>query len=309
MKKSKTDPISEAIQSRMYDEAKAQQEAFALLHNGLKRYRQSGLLLSETELKAILLYRQSLVMSSQERWLLEESKRSLEEQQRRQRRRYLKIAVAGLSCLLIFSLAAWGLNEDTTEGEGQAFPKIAVEKTAETSIAPPVEPGQEEKTPRQRKPETKKADLQKMEMDKQDTAPETAELQEKGIEEPLVNPFSYTIPVETSHGKVLRVRKAGKWGLADTRYNVLLPLKYRRVRVLDTTRGYFILEYKGKRGIANAKGTVLLPPRYDKLGEYQASEHLLIVYEKGKAGLFDLRSGRPAIELQSKTVQILSKSI
>lgn len=308
MKNFQKDPVLEDIQSRMYQEAKSQQEAYALLQSGLKRHRRSGEMLSSAELKAILPHRHSLVLSTQERWLLEESRTVLEQQRSRKRRQQFKATVLGVGIVLAGCLAAWQLKGPTIAKTEKAAPSQIIFEKPESPPLPATQiPAKEDMT--QTAPDEEVTAAKKTGNEQHSPALPETELQERGVEPPPANPFSYTIPVETSRGKVLRVRKAGKWGLADTRYNVLLPLKYRRVRVLDTTRGYFILELGSKRGIANAEGKVLLAPKYDKLGEYQASEHLLVVYQNGKAGLYDLRSGRPAIQLESKNVQASSESI
>jgi hypothetical protein len=300
-------------QNHWSEEARRQEKAYSLLREGLVRFEETEEVLDASALAEILPFREKLVLSSREHWLLDKSQEFLRMQKVRRRTRIKKIVLASLALgLLVFQ--PWQLLS-TKDREGRldkqpaaAQPVRAVQASSQ---------GEQKISEAQWRsigllPEQQVVDTPDRESGVLVTLPAPENEAPEQTAAPVTDPksnFSVVIPVRTREGEVWRVRKAGEWGLANPEGEVLLPLEFRRVRVLHEAQGYFILEDGSRRGIATATGRVLLPPVYDELGAYDEASELLVVTQKNRSGVFNLRKQQMVIEPEFLAIRHFSEGL
>lgn len=301
MRNSNYNPAEKDVQNTWYEEARKEEKAYSLLRNGLVRFEETERLLDASDLAAILPFRERLVLSSRERWLLIRSQKQHQlEKARRQKKTGEALLLASLIAMLFFQ--PWSMiSPEYTEDDATALPEMIqplrtsthAEWSSPVEQQPPVEtalagspvPSGEPTEPVKKEPEP----------DKSNVDPRSK--------------FSKIIPVRTQAGEVWRVRKAGKWGLASPRGDILLPLKFRRVRVLNEQQGYFILEDDSLRGVASATGRIILPPVYERLDDYYESSELLVVRRQRQSGVFNLRKKQMLIDPSFQAINYFSEGL
>ncbi len=101
------------------------------------------------------------------------------------------------------------------------------------------------------------------------------------VDEEILLPIKYQKILLLNSGMLL-VRKNDRWGLFSTQGKELIPCQFDEFDYRDDIKSFFVKK-KGLWGISTLRGGVVLPPKYEDL--YALSNKKFLVKQKGKWGI------------------------